>query len=214
MTRRQLIQQVLRQAYGGIPSDDSMITELLANQYLNQGIGFAAKQNYVDSIKLDGISYINNGFVTTFSDLTVTAVDVFTYSVTLPQIPVGIGQNEGIPSLRLQGPTLQGSTGKSIDGIPLNINQVSINNGRRRIPNRFEYWYEGGTIYIAANGELLETYTAIARLVSGGDSTDLDSVLNVPDDYIPIIVNYMKQEIAFELSRIQDTSNDGADNPR
>jgi len=212
MTRNQFIEQAIRQISGTHQSDDSDLTPLLVNQYLNAAIGYAAKTNYVESIKLDGISYINNGFVTTFSGLAITAEDVFTYSVTLPQIPVGIGQNEGIPSLRLQAPELNGSTGKSIDGIPLSINQVGINNGRRKIPNRFEYWYEGSTLYINSNGELLDDYTAIVRMVSGGDSTDLDSTLNVPDDYYPAMIEFLKAQLGFQVSRPQDVTNDGVQN--
>ena len=49
-------------------------------------------------------------------------------------------------------------------------------------------------------------------MVSGGDSTDLESTLIVPDDYVPMIVEYIKGQLAFERSRPIDTSNDGVDN--
>ncbi len=211
-TRRLIIQRTLRQVYGGQPSDDAMITELLANAWLNDAIGVAAKANYTESIKIDGVGYINSGFVKTYSGLTFTAEDIFTYKATLPQVPVGIGQNEGIQSLRIQQPGMDGATGKSVDGIPLTMNQVGINRGRRSIPNRFEYWFEGGEVFVTTNGQdLTQDYTAIARIVSGGDSTDLDSTLNIPDDYMPIIVEYFKSQLGFELNRPQDTSNNGAD---
>lgn len=212
-TRRAIIQRVLRQAYGGIVSDDSMITELLANQYLNDALGYVAKSNYVDSIKIDGISYVNNSFYTTFSGLTITQEDIFTYRVTLPQIPIGIGQNEGVASLRLQSSSQNGNTGKSLDCVPMSMNQVAINGQRRKIPNKYEYWPEGGYLYIQTTGQEINLgYTAIVRMVSGGDSTDLDSQLNIPDDYMGGIIEYFKAQLGFELSRVQDSSNDGADN--
>ena len=49
-------------------------------------------------------------------------------------------------------------------------------------------------------------------MVSGGDSTDLNSTLIVPDDYVPMIVEYIKGQLAFERSRPIDVSNDGVDN--
>jgi hypothetical protein len=49
-------------------------------------------------------------------------------------------------------------------------------------------------------------------MVSGGISTDLNSTLNIPDDYVPLIVEYIKGQLAFERSRPIDTSNDGVDN--
>jgi hypothetical protein len=55
-------------------------------------------------------------------------------------------------------------------------------------------------------------YTANVRMVSGGDSTDVESTLIVPDDYVPMIVEYIKGQLAFERSRPIDTSNDGVDN--
>jgi hypothetical protein len=49
-------------------------------------------------------------------------------------------------------------------------------------------------------------------MVSGGDSSDLNSTLIIPDDYVPIMVEYIKAQLAFERSRPIDTSNDGVDN--
>ena len=49
-------------------------------------------------------------------------------------------------------------------------------------------------------------------MVSGGDSTDLESTLIVPDDYVPMIVEYIKGQLVFERSRPIDVSNDGVDN--
>ena len=43
-------------------------------------------------------------------------------------------------------------------------------------------------------------------------SFDLDSTLIVPDDYVPMIVEYIKGQLAFERSRPIDTANDGVDN--
>ena len=48
-------------------------------------------------------------------------------------------------------------------------------------------------------------------MISGGNSSDLDSILLIPDDYMPFIVEYIKGQLAFEESRPIDTSNDGVD---
>jgi hypothetical protein len=213
MTRRTFIERELRQLYGAFPSDDSQITDNLLNAWLTDALAFAAKQNYVDSYKLDGIAYVNNSFYTTFSELTISEDDIFTYSISLPQIPVGIGTNEGLASLILQSTTGTGGTGKSFNCIPLSINQVGINDNRRTIPNRYEYWYEGGKAYIKTMGQMLNIgFTATVRMISGGDDTDLDSVLNAPPDYFGAIVEYIKAQLSFMLGRVQDSSNDGVDN--
>ena len=208
MTRNIFIERILRQIYNGQPSDDSSITYNLVNQWLNDAIGLAAKKNYTDGIQMDGIAYVNNSFYTTFKDLTVElgSIDNVTYSIDLPQIPVALGKNEGIATLQFVKDKLASQT-----AIPLSMNQVAYIDNLRPIQNKILYWTEGKNIY-AKSLIPLTAYTANVRMVSGGDSTDLNSTLIVPDDYVPMIVEYIKGQLAFERSRPIDTSNDGVDN--
>ena len=208
MTRNIFIERILRQIYNGQPSDDSSITYSLVNQWLNDAIGLAAKKNYTDGIQMDGIAYVNNSFYTTFKDLTVElgSIDNVTYSIDLPQIPVALGKNEGIATLQFVKDKLASQT-----AIPLSMNQVAYIDNLRPIQNKILYWTEGKNIY-AKSLIPLTAYTANVRMVSGGDSTDLNSTLIVPDDYVPMIVEYIKGQLAFERSRPIDTSNDGVDN--
>jgi hypothetical protein len=208
MTRNIFIERILRQIYNGQPSDDSSITYNLVNQWLNDAIGLAAKKNYIDGIQMDGIAYVNNSFYTTFKDLTVELgnIDNVTYSIDLPQIPVALGKNEGIATLQFVKDKLASQT-----AIPLSVNQVAYIDNLRPIQNKILYWTEGKNIY-AKSLIPLTSYTANVRMVSGGDSTDLESTLIVPDDYVPMIVEYIKGQLAFERSRPIDTSNDGVDN--
>ena len=208
MNRNIFIERILRQIYNGQPSDDSSITYSLVNQWLNDAIGLAAKKNYTDGIQMDGIAYVNNSLYTTFKDLTVElgSIDNVTYSIDLPQIPVALGKNEGIATLQFVKDKLASQT-----AIPLSMNQVAYIDNLRPIQNKILYWTEGKNIY-AKSLIPLTSYTANVRMVSGGDSTDLESTLIVPDDYVPMIVEYIKGQLAFERSRPIDTANDGVDN--
>jgi len=208
MTRYQLIERVLRQIYNGQPSDDSNITYGLVNQWLNDAIGAAAKKNYTDNIQMDGVSYINNSFYTTFKNLDIYAetVDNVTYRVDLPSIPVALGRNEGVATLQFVGDKKTSQT-----AIPLSMNQVAYQEQLRPIQNKIAYWIEGDNIYVKSSIPLT-SYKATLRMVSGGDSTDLDSTLIVPDDYMPIVIDYIKNQLVFEKSRPIDQSNDGVDN--
>ena len=208
MTRYQLIERVLRQIYNGQPSDDSNITFGLVNQWLNDAIGAAAKKNYTDNIQLDGVSYINNSFYTTFKNLDIYAetVDNVTYRVDLPSIPVALGRNEGVATLQFVGDKKTSQT-----AIPLSMNQVAYQEQLRPIQNKIAYWIEGNNIYVKSSIPLT-SYKATLRMVSGGDSTDLDSTLIIPDDYMPIVIDYIKNQLVFEKSRPIDQSNDGVDN--
>jgi hypothetical protein len=207
MTRKTFIERILRQIYNGQPSDDSSITFNQVNQWLNDAIGVAAKKNYTDSIQMDGVAYVNNSFYTSYSSLTITQVDNTTFKFTLPQIPVALGKNEGIATLQFSN----SKTPTSFGAVPLSMNQVGYQDTLRPIQNKVVYWPQGQEVYMST-GIPLTAYKANVRMVSGGDSADLNSTLIIPDDYVPIMVEYIKAQLAFERSRPIDTSNDGVDN--
>lgn len=207
MQRRQLIEQILRQVYADYPRDESVFTPNFVNQLINQGIGIAVKQNQKDAIALDGVSYINNSFYTTFKGISITQEQNLLWKVSLPQVPMGIGQNEGVSNLRLK----KNNDNISTDCIPLTINQKGYASTMKRIPNRVLYYTEGDSAYILST-LLLNNYTADVTMISGGDSTDLTSTLNVPDDYIPVIVDYVTKIIMNSRMQPRDLTNDGADN--
>ena len=207
MTRKTFIERILRQIYNGQPSDDSSITFNLVNQWLNDAIGVAAKKNYTDSIQMDGVAYVNNSFYTSYSSLTISQVDNTTFKFTLPQIPVALGKNEGIATLQFSN----SRTPTSFGAVPLSMNQVGYQDTLRPIQNKVVYWSQGQEVYMST-GIPLTAYKANVKMVSGGDSTDLNSTLIIPDDYVPIMVEYIKAQLAFERSRPIDTSNDGVDN--
>jgi hypothetical protein len=208
MTRNAFIERILRQIYNGQPSDDSNITYNLVNQWLNDAIGLVVKKNYTDNIQMDGVAYVNNSFYTTFTNIDINAesVDTVTYSIDLPIIPYALGRNEGVAMLQFVGDKKTSQT-----AIPLSMNQVAYIEQLRPIQNKILYWVEGKNIYVKSSIPLT-SYKATLRLISGGDSTDLNSTLIVPDDYMPMVVEYIKGQLAFEKSRPIDQSNDGVDN--
>lgn len=207
MTRKTFIERILRQIYNGQPSDDSSITFNQVNQWLNDAIGVAAKKNYTDSIQMDGVAYVNNSFYTSYSGLTITSVNNTTFKFTLPQIPVALGKNEGLATLNFSN----NNTPTTFGAVPLSMNQVGYQDTLRPIQNKVVYWPQGQEVYMST-GIPLTAYKANVRMVSGGDSADLNSTLIIPDDYVPIMVEYIKAQLAFERSRPIDTSNDGVDN--
>lgn len=206
MIRQALIEQILRQVYGTFPQDDSTITPNLVNQMINQGIGLAVKQQYRDSIQLDGVGYINNSFYTTFKNLSIQKDENFTWVVELPDVPLAVGKNEGISVMRIKDD--KGKLSKPI--IWLSENQVGYY--QQLPPPQFKTlgYYQGSNVYIVTTLNL-SGHTANATIVSGGDSTDLTSTLNVPADYIPIITEYVVKQLSIARGQIQDTANDGSD---
>lgn len=209
MTRQAYIERILRLIYNGQPSEDSNITIGLVNNWLGDGLAIAAKQNYVESIKMDGVAYVNNSFSTTFSGIAVTSDDTnnLGYKISLPQIPLGLGKNEGINTLRFKDDT--GFISQSV--IWLSANQVGYADSMRQIPNKIKAYNEGSVVRLTSTLPLY-LYTATVSMVSGGDSTDLNSQINAPDDYFPVVTEYIKAQLLLEKAQVPDTSNDGSDN--
>lgn len=206
MTRQAFIEQTLRQIYGGYIPDESSVTFNLVNLYLEDACAIAAKQCYKDSAQIEAVAYVNNGFYTTFKNISVTQDENFLWRITLPQIPVGIGKNEGVASLKFKS-----SDNKiSLDCVPLSMNERGYNQTMRRIPNKLLYYSEGIYLY-AISTILLSQYTATVTMVSGGDSTDLSSTINVPDDYSPVIVEYIKSQLGFQRTQPVVSEEGGTD---
>lgn len=206
MTRLEFIQRLRRQVYGGFPTDDSTITDNLVNKWVTDGTAVAAKKNYTDNIQLEGIGFVNNSFYTTFKGLAITEDEQFLYKCTIPNIPVGIGSVDGISKAVFKN--TNGSL--SFPAVIMSETQVSIQRQMRPIPNKI-LCYPEGTFFYAVTPIILTSYTVSLTMVSGGDDTDLDSVLNVPSDYIPLIVEYVKSQLVFERAQPQDLANDGSD---
>jgi hypothetical protein len=206
-TRKVLIEMIRRAIYGDQPPSEANITIGLVNRWLNPGIAVAAKQNNKDNIAIDGISYVNNSFFTKFKDIAIVQDEQNLWRATLPQLPLGLGTSEGISTLELK----DSSTGQlSFSVVWLSENQRSFARGMRDIPNRLLAYSQGQYVYIQSP-ILLSAYTAQVTMISGGDGSDLLSTVNVPDDYIPTLTEYVKQQLLQERSVPKDVANDGSD---
>ncbi len=80
----------------------------------------------------------------------------------------------------------------------------------QNLPFKTLYYVEGNLAYLVSN-LTLSNYTATVTLVSGGNSSDLNSNLNVPGDYVPIMIDYIQKQLLLMKSRPQDLANDGTD---
>jgi hypothetical protein len=206
-SRGAFIESILMQVYGQKPTDDSEITYNLVNLYLSEGIGVAAQAAYKGAIQLDGVGYVNGGFYSTFSGITISqdSSDNLCWKFELPEIPPGIGANMGLAEVRFNA---DGFT--SFPGIPLSVNEWGFFDSMRPIVNKILYLQEGKFVR-AKTPLILSEYTATIKQISGGDSTDLNSQLNVPPDFLPIVRDYIVQKLLGQRTVNQDSVNDGVD---
>lgn len=206
MTRRIYIELIRRQIYGGLPSSDAEITPNLVNKWLDLGIAAAAQKNYNGNLQLEGIAYINNSFYTTYKSLAVEKDEQFLWKVELPHIPYGLGTSDGVPRLVFKD---SDSNQLSYNVVWLSQNQRSFAKGMKAIPNKLLAYSEGKYIYIEST-VLLSQYTAQVTMVSGGSGSSLDNEINLPDDYLPFVTDYIKAQLQFERMMPKDVP-DGQD---
>lgn len=203
-SRYAICERILRAVYGEMPSDDSNATINLVNAWLNDALGAAAKQNYKENGIVDGISYVNNSFYCSFRDISISTYEQFVFQIQLPQIPIALGYNEGVGTLQFVD-----SNGNVSDAaIPLSENQVGMVQNVRPIPNKTLYYPEGEFLYAISDIDLTG-YTAKIRMVSGGNSNDLNSTLILPDDYMGFCVDYCIKMLKQERFTPKDLVNDG-----
>jgi hypothetical protein len=205
-TRYQICERILRAVYGEQPSDDSNVTVNLVNAWLMDGVALAAKQNYKENIQIDSIAYANNSFYTTFKGIAITQYEDFVFQLTLPQLPLGMGRNEAVSTLQF----VDANGAVSDPAIPLSQAQVGYAQHMRPIPNKTLYYPEGQFLYMISVLQLFN-YTGKVRMISAGDSTDINSVLNVPDDYMPVVIKYCSDMLRQERAQPKALTNSGVD---
>lgn len=205
MTRKVIIEQIRRQYYGGVPSDDANLSENEVNMYLSQAIAYIAKVNYTDSIKLDGIENISDAFYATFKGISISKDnDTGYYYCTLPHPPLGLSRGYGISTV-----TFPVSTGLAKAPIPISPREVDYITEIKTPPSKIFYWAEGTLLYFKSYINLTDKF-AIVRMVSA-ESNNLDAVLNVPEEYMSDIINYVINQLKFRKSIPEDITNDGID---
>lgn len=210
ITRRAFAERQIRQFYGGFPTDDAQLTPNLVNTWVNEGVALAAKANYKDNQNVEGVGFTNDSFSTTFKNLTITpdGQEVGLFHTTLPEIPLGLGENEGLKRVRL--------TDKSETSAPVILISIRESDFLERLPkpDGVFAWNEGNDLnFYSPEYTLLADYKAKVTMVSGGNgaSTNLDAPISVPDDYMPMVNDYVqKQLLIFRNGKI-DTANDGND---
>jgi hypothetical protein len=164
------------------------------------------KLNYKEAVQLDGVGYVNNSFYTTFKGIAITQDEQFLFKIPLPQVPIGVGKNEGISTLRFK--STNGEISKPV--VWLTQDQLTYFQSLQQPTNKILAYYQGDSAF-AMSTLPLNQYTATITIISGGDSTNLSSTLNVPDDFIPGIIDYVTKALMLARQQIQDNANDGSD---
>lgn len=205
MTRQNIVDEILQFIYNGLPNDDAVITPELVNFHLNEAIGLAIKKSFANTYQIDGVGSVPDGFYLTYGGLTVTK-DTVTgyYTVTLPQVPIGIPKGQSIASVVFY----------SLSKVKKEASRIS----QRELSHMFEipidsdqiyYWAEGKILY-AWSSKDISSNSAFVRMVYSQNS-DLTSEINCPDDIIPEVKQYCIQLLMSMHNNPINLGNEGKD---
>lgn len=208
MTRAVFIERLIRQYYGGQPTDDAQLTPNLVNTWVNEGVALAARQNYKDNQQVEGVGYNSDGFSIDYTNLSVTAdpFEVGKNYITLPDAPLGIGENEGVKTMRL--------VNKSFISSPVILISIRESDFVDSLPkpDGVFAWYVGSKINLYSPiYPNLTDFKAKVTMISAGNSSDLTSQINVPNDYLPVVNDYVFAQLTKMKMSKPDTANDGND---
>lgn len=207
-TRGQLLETIQRMMLGGMPSDDTELTQNLINQHLNAAIGYAAKINYKEEIQLNGIENVSDAFYHNFTNINITKDDVSGwYNAQLPQQPAGVGVGWDISNFML----VTGS-GVKLFAHPITAREVEFLYNSTKPCNEIFYWVDGSMANLHSCQDITK-YKARVRMIST-QSSDYASPLTVPDGYLPAIVEYLAKTLGVQLQRPIDISSDGVETPQ
>lgn len=208
VTRQFLCEQIQRILLAGMAPDDTEITPFLINSYLNGAIAAAAAAAYKDNIQLEGTGTVPDGFYGTYKGLVLTKDnDTGWWNLTLPQQPVGIARGHNISFVFL----IAGS-GKKVSAYPISPTEIDF---LYHLPKSCEdsyYWVDTDVMNIYSCTDISKMKAIVRMIVT--QSSVLTDKLTMPDDYMPLVVDYMRKVFGIMQSEPYDISSDGVPTPQ
>lgn len=207
-TRGHIIELVMRGLASSWPSDDFWLTKNYVNQLLNSAVGFAIKTNFKDEVLINGVEGVSDAFYMMLPGLGITRdVNTGWYNVTLPQPVVGLGAGWDISTFMM----VSGSGAKRF-AYPITQKEVPfLYNGVKGCNDDF-FWAIRDKININSCKDLTKYKGNVTMLVS--QTTDLTSPMNIPDTYLPVIIDYIIKTLGAFIPMPVDISSDGVDTPK
>lgn len=207
-TKRQIVQEILYEAYGGITSSDAKLSERFVLNKVNNKIASMAVVNAFQLTNIEGITYADDVFYITFNDIPVLD-DVhtgFKYFV-LPAQPIGLPRQRAFSLYPPKSNKCTGMSSTLFKMMPRH--EVQRRLSLPPIP-KVLCFEQNGTMQmmIPESLPLLEIPTMNMTIASADGG--LDSNLNLPQDMIDALKKSTVQELrAIILGVPQDIKNDG-----
>lgn len=208
-TKKQIVQEVLYEAYGGITSSDVRISERFVLTKLNNKIAAAAVQNAYQNKNVEGITYTDDSFYITYTDIPVQYDGNTGYKYfDLPSQPIGLPRQRSFniyPSFN----------DLSCTGLESTLFKIMPRNEVQRmnslpVINKVYCFQKDNKIFMKIPKTMPLLNPTLVNLDIASVDGGLDSEVNMPQD----VIDPIKKSIVAELRQIilggpLDIKNDG-----
>lgn len=209
-TKRQLVQECLYEAYGGITSSDVRISERFVLTKINNKIAASALPNAFQSSNLEGVTYADDIFYITFTEIDVQDDPISGYKYfPLPAQPIGLPRQRSFSIYPSYTGDCTGLDSTLFKMVPMqSIQQI------RSLPviNKVFCFVQDGKMMLMMPKAMPLLKIDRLNLVIASADGGMDSTLNMPQD----MIDAMKKGVVAELRAIilgvpQDLKNDGVE---
>lgn len=201
MTRAQIIELIERDFNGGLPLDDSNISQNEILLWLNAALASVIEQKYKSDSEMESITYMNDAYYATFKNRTVSRdTDTGYYYFALPQIPLGLPKGISIAGVYFK--SAEGQLTETV--IQISPQEIDVMNGLVQPKNKIYGWAEGSSFYMKSFKNI-KGLGAIVRMVTSSPASD---TTDIPDN-----IALAAADIVIKRLRTrdypQDINNDG-----
>lgn len=208
--KRQLVEEIRTEAYGGMPPVDAKFSENYVLLRLNAKLAIKAKLNAFELTNLEGITYADDIFYVKFKGLDVKVDPDTGYDfIDLPAQPIGLPRQRSF-SLYMPKSGERGGRGDSLFKM-IGSHEVSRLASLPPINKVFCY-VEDGKIFLVKPKKLRGLDIKKVSLNIASMDGGLDTDLNAPADLIDIVSRELVKELRDGILGIpQDLKNDGVE---
>lgn len=200
-TKKEIIDEIRYQTYGGMPSNDAAISEMFVLTMLNDSIAKAAVRSAFSTYNLDGVVAADDIFRLTYSNIQLLTDSISgTKYFQLPAQPVGLPRSR---SYEIYPPANRGGVQSSIFKM-IGREEATYVRSLPGIRKVFCYVDNGNMNLIDAFG-ITATYSTVNLSIVSAGASDINAFLNLPDDMVADIQNEIVADLR-QMLGLQDTT--------
>lgn len=211
-TNGELCEEILQEVYAGFPSNVQRLDERFVLRKINETKAFLARKNAFENNNAEGVTYVDGAFLIQYTGLTLLADTVYTglKSITLSAMPIGLPRSR---SVTVFPPAATGGA-KSAKFKPIAWGEIQLLNSLPSVPNTIFYAQVSEKLYFASKeNALINAYATLNATIATSGGVDMDSVVNLPDDYVAELKSTLLPQLRQMLFQPTDNLNDGLDQP-